>query len=37
MIGVPAGAASLQGHWTLPSSSSFANETPANVGVVAAI
>ena len=35
MIGVPSGAASLHGHWTLPTSSSFANETPAKVGVVA--
>ena len=32
MIGVPSGAASLHGHCTLPTSSSFANETPANVG-----
>jgi len=37
MIGVPRGAASLHGHWTLPSASSFANETPAKVGVVLAI
>ncbi len=37
MIGVPSGAFSLHGHWTLPTLSRRSNETPAKVGVVAAI
>ena len=37
MIGVPSGAAALHGHWTLPTASRCANDTPANVGVVSAI
>ena len=36
ITGVPSGALSLHGHWTEPSAS-FANDTPANVGVVRAI
>ena len=37
MRGVPSGALSLHGHWTEPSSSSLAKETPAKVGVSCAI
>ncbi|XVV05711.1 hypothetical protein ACQPW3_10085 [Actinosynnema sp. CA-248983] len=37
MVGVPAGTSSSHGHWMLPNRSSRSNDTPANVGVSAAI
>ncbi len=37
MVGVPCGAASLQGHWMLPSSSSLSYDTLVKVGIRRAI